>query len=201
MLHPLPNAELHGTMKTNHGFVQYQLVAYSRQSDGGSYKMTKKILQKPITGYFDLSAQESSLMTPIIYEKMEKFTSFPASKTRLLACLKLQRSGYLQGEVIPFVLEIINPNDHDISTVGVTLVQKFTYFGTNQQKIQLFEMRRVESKRIQGLRRVWEDVVPISGTLDQERALVPSQSGIIEISHFLKVNMVILVVLLWAIYL
>lgn len=178
--------ELPGSMQTSHGFITYKLVAYLKQ-ENKSHRQTEKSVS--VLGFLNLSVFEPSLMTPVVYEKLQKSSSlsvFPSvlSKSRLKISLRLRKSGFLPGESIFFELNMSNPGNYEIVASSVTLVQKFTYNSGTTQKVQLFEIRSIETKVLQGSTALWADSVIMDGC----DGIVVSQSGIIiEISHFLKV--------------
>ncbi|OXA60343.1 uncharacterized protein LOC118434387 isoform X2 [Folsomia candida] len=179
--------ELPGSMQTSHGFITYKLVAYLKQ-ENKSHRQTEKSVS--VLGFLNLSVFEPSLMTPVVYEKLQKSSSlsvFPSvlSKSRLKISLRLRKSGFLPGESIFFELNMSNPGNYEIVASSVTLVQKFTYNSGTTQKVQLFEIRSIETKVLQGSTALWADSVIMDGC----DGIVVSQSGIIiEISHFLKVR-------------
>lgn len=174
-------------MQTSHGSIQYQLVAYTKQENNN--RKGRKVAEKTIVvcSHLNLSAQESSLMTRIVYEKTEQ--SKPSTFGSLLrVALRLKRSGFLAEESIFFELELHNPARYEITMGGVTLVQKIMYDIGHSHKIQLFELRSLETMEALQChhgrsKAVWMDQIIIPGEI-----LSSQSGGIIGISHYLKVR-------------
>lgn len=193
-------SEMPGSYKSDFGQITYHLLL---QLDHGENKMTKRGVH-PITikGELDLDPDDPATADPVeIEERDEKAVKQVAhnrksTEGQLRFLFRIEHSGFLGGEKIPFFLEFENPRKaYKIERMKVELIQEVTYHGG---KI----LKKVRSRLASVIQEKTEDTKSViffddtenqtkenqwEGSIEIPRGLFPSIRNYIDFQYFLKV--------------
>lgn len=109
--------------RSPYGSLIYKVIAYVKNETAAFIQVADKSVRYP--GYHNLLLNEEAA-NPIHLERTLKKSVF-SSKKFVTADLKIEKSGFLPDEDIPFTLIVHNPKSMPMSSIVVSLVQKINY--------------------------------------------------------------------------
>ncbi|CAL8111572.1 unnamed protein product [Orchesella dallaii] len=119
----IPGEILPAPFRSPYGTLVYKVVAYIKNELAAFVQIADKSVRYP--GYHNLALNEEAAKAINLERTLKK--SVFSSKKFVTAAFKVEKSGYLPDEDIPFTLSVNNPKCMTMSTIVVSLIQKINY--------------------------------------------------------------------------
>lgn len=119
----LPGDIMPAPFRSPYGSLIYKVVAYVKNETAAFVQVSDKSVRYP--GYHNLLLNEEAPKA-ISLERTLKKSVFSKNKF-VTAHFKIDKSGYLPDEQVPFTLTVQNPKCMAMGSIVVTLVQKINY--------------------------------------------------------------------------
>jgi len=179
--------KLPGTIKSQHGTILYQIVAYLQRyfpEVPDKPYFIKLISTTPMRnpGYYNLNL-EPIARNPINFEKCVQ-KSFFSKKNAYKAIISVCKTGFLPGEEIPFTVYVNNIVGENLTKLSVSLVRKLLFKTDTETKIMstiLGTKSTPEINQDADTDTVWSESLHIPDSLG------PTFTGTIEFSYLLRV--------------